>query len=310
MQRNTQIKQPGAILTSDWHLREDKPICRIDDFFETQWKKVDFIKQLQAKYNCPVLHAGDLFDHWKPSPYLLSKTIEYLPKQFYTVYGNHDLPQHNINLAEKCGIYTLYKSKVVEILDGCHWNQYPKESSIGIETSKGKNIKYADGITPEFYKTLVKEILLWHIMTYQGQKPWSDCPSPTAIKLLKKYPQYDLIITGDNHKPFVEEYQGRLLVNPGSLSRQSASETHKPRVYLWFVDKNTVKPVYIPIKEDAVSREHLDIIENRNERIDAFVNRLNNDYETTVSFEDNLKKFEQTNKIRKSVMNIIYKSIE
>ena len=56
---------------------------------------------LQQKYDCPVYHAGDLFDYWKPSPALLAKTMEHLPKDFYTAYGNHDLPQHNIELAYK-----------------------------------------------------------------------------------------------------------------------------------------------------------------------------------------------------------------
>ena len=101
------MKNPTAILTGDWHLREDSPTCRTDDFWTTQWEKVDFVSDLQKKYNCQVIHSGDLFNHWKPSPYLLNKTMRHIPKEFYTVYGNHDLPQHNIELADKCGINVL-----------------------------------------------------------------------------------------------------------------------------------------------------------------------------------------------------------
>ena len=50
-----------AILTGDWHLREDTPICRTDDFQTAQWEKVRIISDLQKKYNCPVIHSGDLF---------------------------------------------------------------------------------------------------------------------------------------------------------------------------------------------------------------------------------------------------------
>ena len=91
-------KNPNLIITSDWHLRETNPICRLDDFVEeTQWKKVNFISDLQKKYGCPVVHAGDLFDKWKPSPELLTKTMQHIPNDFHTIYGQHDLPNHNLH---------------------------------------------------------------------------------------------------------------------------------------------------------------------------------------------------------------------
>ena len=101
------MKKADGILCGDLHLTEDTPICRTDNFQEAQWRKLTFIKQLQEEHDCPVLCAGDLLDFWKPSPFLLSKIIEHLPKQFYTVLGNHDLPQHSLELLEKSGIYTL-----------------------------------------------------------------------------------------------------------------------------------------------------------------------------------------------------------
>ena len=63
------------ILTSDWHLRESTPECRTDDFWEAQWKKIDFIKELSEKHGAFVFVAGDIFHHWKPSPNLIRKTI-------------------------------------------------------------------------------------------------------------------------------------------------------------------------------------------------------------------------------------------
>src|SRR5690606_7962245 len=98
---------------------------RTDDFQASQWKKLRFLKKLQKKHNCPVLHAGDLFHHWKPSPYLLAKTMKNLPKQFRTVYGQHDLPQHNFELRNKSGIYALEAARSLEVLEGCHWGDSP-----------------------------------------------------------------------------------------------------------------------------------------------------------------------------------------
>ncbi len=283
--------KPTAILTSDWHLREDTPTCRTDDFQEAQWKKVRFITHLQSEYGCNVYHAGDLFNHWKPSPYLLSKAIEWLPNHFYTIYGNHDLPQHNLNLSDKCGVYTLWMADELTVLKGQHWGTEPKEgqNAIGINERK---------------------IFIWHVMNYQGRKPWPGCTDPSSMKLMRKYPQYDLILTGHNHKPFVETYEGRLLVNPGSITRQTAAENHKPRVYLWYSDENRVEPVYLPSQPDVISREHIEVKEERDNRIDAFISQLDGDWQAETSFEDNMEAFFQANKIRKTVQDIIRKAIE
>ena len=106
--KGKQIK-PTAILTADWHLRDTQPVCRTDNFWEAQWKKVQYVLNLQNEHKCPIIHAGDFFHTWKTSPYLLSKTMEHMDSKypFLTVYGNHDLPQHNLELAHKSGLHTL-----------------------------------------------------------------------------------------------------------------------------------------------------------------------------------------------------------
>jgi DNA repair exonuclease SbcCD nuclease subunit len=291
------LKKVDTIFTSDWHIRETPPVCRMDNFCEvTQWRKIDFISELQVKYNCPVYHAGDLFHHWKPSPALLSETINHLPDQFYTVYGNHDLPQHNLELKEKCGIYTLYVADKIHPqcktdIEFLSWNEFPK--------SKTANI------------------IVWHkFVANSDTELWPGAEVDQARALLRKYPQFDVILTGDNHQPFVEEYQGRILVNPGSLSRQKSSETHKPRVYLYHAEDNTVTPVFIPIEENVISREHLEIEEQRSARMEKFISTLDtelkdSDKNTWTDFEENLRLFELKNpKINKSVIELTYKAAD
>ncbi len=287
------MKKADAILISDPHARETIPIARTKkEFFKAQWDKWKFLKDLQKQHNCPVLCGGDLFDYWKPSPELISKTIENLPKQFHTIYGQHDLPQHSMDLAYKCGIWTLAVARSLKILPIRHW---------GMKTEKD-----GDNCVSTIIKS--RKILVWHTYNYQGKQPWPGCTSPTGRKLLKKHPQYDLILTGDNHIPFTEEYKGRLLVNPGSMMRTTAAQIkHKPRVYLWYADTNTVEPVYLPIKKRVVSREHIEIKEKRDNRIDAFISRLDKDWEIEFSFEINLKKFNQKNKVNKKIIKLINK---
>lgn len=282
--------KPTMILTADWHLRETSPIARTDDFWETQWEKVRWISELQKEHDCIVVHSGDLFDHWKPSPYLLNTTIKNIPDKFYTVYGNHDLPQHNLQESHKCGIDVLVSSGKVQILEGTHFGQKPKAASLVV----GK-----------------RKILVWHVLTYKKELPFPGCEELSAIKILKKYPQYDLILTGDNHKTFISTLNDRVLINPGSLTRQKADQIdHTPCVFLYYAENNAFKKVSIPIKKDVISREHIEKTEERNNRIDAFITSLNMDFDTTISFKYNLKKFYAKNKIKKSVKELITKFTE
>jgi len=291
--RYDHVRKADAILTSDWHLREDTPVCRTDDFWEAQWFKVGFISKLVQECNCIVLHAGDLFHYWKPSPYLLSETIKHLPERFMTVYGQHDLPQHNLGLAHKSGVYTLLTSNKLELLKEAHFGQEPKLGSL-------------------FWPGIERKILIWHRLTWSKKKPWPDCPEPDAEKILRKYKDFDLIVTGDNHSSFtIKDKNGHILVNPGSITRQSANQLdHSPSVYMWNADENSVEQVLLPFNKNVISREHIDRKQDHDKRIEAFVSRLNDDWKAEFSFEENLNRFERENDIHPSVMNVIRKAME
>ena len=280
------------IITSDWHLRDTTPICRVDDFETTQWRKVDFISRLQRRLKCPVIHAGDLFEKWKPSPYLLAKTIEHLPKDFYTIYGNHDLPQHNIELKNRCGVYVLEKANVLTVIDGRHWN-----------------VDYNEN---QWFEIEGRKIHIAHIMTYQGKTPYPGCTDTPASGLLRKYKDFDLIITGHNHMQFVEKHNGRLLLNPGSLTRQSSNERGwKPCVWVWCAKDNSLEQVFLPVELDAVQvPERIAEKEQREERIDAFISRLNTEWGEEMDFEANIRKAIAVNDVPKSIQDIIYKAVE
>ena len=224
-----------------------------------------------------------------------SKTIDCLPNQFYTVYGNHDLPQHSMENAHKSGINTVQTAGKLTVLRNGHWGDDAPANSI-----------YELLNTEEF-----QDVAIWHKFTYTGDKPWPTCAETPATKLLMQFPKYKLILTGDNHTPFVVKYRNRVLVNPGSLTRQTADQaTHTPRVYIWDAEKNIVKPVLLPIQVEAITRQHLEIKEERDNRMEAFISRLQEDWDISISFEDNLKVFFSINKLRKSVIALIYKAMD
>lgn len=296
---------PTAILTADWHLRDTTPICRTDDFWKAQWDKVMHIVELQNRYNCPIIHAGDLFHTWKTSPFLLSTTMEYFNRftevrngpAFITVYGNHDLPQHNIDLFQRSGMNTLATAGKIVIMENGHWGETVPMDSFLLQNLLGG--------------TEFKDVAVWHKFTYTGAKPWPGCQDPTAEQILRKFPEYRLIVTGDNHTPFVVKYKDRILVNPGSITRQTADQAeHSPRVYFWYSEDNSVKPILLPFQEDVITREHLEVKAERDIRMEAFISRLKEDWNVALSFEDNLREFLSVNKLRKSVIELIHKAMD
>lgn len=292
MERTKRNKKVSAILCSDFHLREDTPSCFTGDFQKEQWVALNFIKQYQAMHNCPVIVAGDIFHHWKPSPYLISKTMEWIPDKTYAIFGQHDLPQHSLDLARKSGLWTLMEGGKIKILGGWHYGQDPNKGEGGMLGPGGKII------------------CVWHHLTYIS-KPFPGAEGGMAEGILRKYPQFDLIVTGDNHCSFTVEYKGRRLVNPGNITRQVADQIDfQPRVALWYAEDNSIQWVNLPKQEGVISREHIDRVQERNDRIDAFVSRLGGDWQATMSFEDNLDTFFAQTQVRDSVKQIIYNAID
>lgn len=297
--------KPTAILTADWHIRDTQPICRTDDYMKAQETKLRFISGLVARYVIPIFFAGDFFDKPKVSEYLKIWLIEndevtLNDDMFFAVAGNHDLPNHNFDLLYKSSLGLMEIGEFISvlkekeswteyILHPFHWNQ------------EIKNVK----------KEYRRHIALTHYLTFKRRKPFPGCSTRSAIDLLKKFDGYDLIVTGDNHKSFSAEYEGRLLVNPGSIMRMDADQIdHKPRVALWYAEDNHIEWIELPVEQDVISREHIEIQQDRDERMEAFVSRLNADYEVELSFEKNLEKYFSSNRTRSKVRDLVWEIYE
>ena len=296
-----------AILCADFHLRDSVPTCRTDDYFQTMLGKIKWVADLQAEYNCPVLHAGDLFHTWKASPYLLAAVMNILPDQFYTVPGNHDLPNHNIELLEKSGLAVLMCSHQIEV--AYSGGRYLIAGS-DMDGTVVHGFNYGGLENKNESHAALCDILMCHEMIYQQPEHWQKENGSQALSFLRKHKGYQLIVTGHNHKPFTAEHEGRLLVNPGSLMRMTADQKdYKPRVYLWNKETNTVKIKYIPIDSEAVEIAYLEKTKERDERMESFIDRLQSSKEVGLSFEKNLENYLANNRVRSSVKDVINECI-
>lgn len=282
------------IITSDWHLTDKQPKCRTDNFWKAQWDKIDQIFALAYEFGAPVYHAGDLFEHWKTSPYLLNQTIKHLinySPYFWTIIGNHDMPAHNIDDMDKSGLQTLFETEIVNrVIDQIDWGGPLDYSPIKI----GK-----------------RKVVFIHIMTWKGKKPWPNCTDPECYELFDWFPDCDLIVTGHNHKTFTAKKGKQILVNPGSLTRHKADQIkHKPCVFLYDAKSHKIKKHVLKYKKNVISREHLDIKKEKDKRINAFIEKLQNDWDISLSFENNLERAFKANKISKKIQQMIYTWME
>lgn len=300
MRRNKKDTVPAlAILLSDMHLREDTPICRMDDYWAAMERKLAFLRDLQDRHGgIPVVHGGDLFEHWKPSPYLLSFAIDNLPRPFWSVYGNHDMPQHSMEQIGRSGMRTLEAAGALQVLTGVHWGQEP-ERGHGVEFERP--VKYGPPA----------KLLTWHVMTYEGNLPYPGCTASPAGRLLRKHDYVDLILVGHNHVPFlVEDKAGRKMLNPGSMMRVKADQQdHEPSVYLWRAD-NTLERVVLPHDKGVVTREHIEAkAADDPRRYQAFLEQLQHNA-PELSFRANLERFLAASNTSRKVKDIIWQSLE
>ena len=275
--------KPTAILCSDLHLRETQPEARLDDFMETQARKLAWLKNLQIKYDCPILSGGDTFHHWRPSPYLLAWCLRNLPDNIITTPGQHDLPAHNLSHITKSGLQVLSDAGKVVVLTDTYLEVFGQLGISGFPWGVELN-----GISP----LLNHSIAIIHYGVYQSKPhyPGAEEVGGTARSVIKKMPGFDLIVSGDNHLTFTRKIGNQLLVNPGSFTRQSAAQMdHKPCVFLWCAKTNEVEQVFVPIEEGVINRNHIDVENEKNERLTAFVERMNTDIEVELSFEKNLE---------------------
>lgn len=302
------MKNVTAILTADIGLQENSPVCRLDSYWEAQARKIKWLSDLQKKYNCPILDGGDLFEHWKASPFLLQWALQNLPDGINTIPGNHDLPAHSIDLYDKSGLAVLEAAGKIEVL-------IDAPSGLPMENNKvlAHPFPWGSELLPldkKYIRNDVVNVALVHAMTYIGRS-FPGCKDPHALSLLKQMSGYQLIIIGHNHSQFTIEKDGRKLISPGSLARTTADQAdYKPCVFLWDAETNELKAMPVPIEEGVISREHTDAIERKDERLDAFVSRLSGEMEIGLSFSDNLGQYFSTHRVRQGVKDIVWESTE
>ena len=310
--KNTKpLHKADAILCADIHLSPQVPKCRDEnEYVPAMFKKLKYIRDLQDQHGgIPILCAGDITDKWyleKGDQWFVTKVIQ-LMNYWMAVPGQHDLPQHNLELYDKSWLATLEEARCLKVLPAPREGLGPIDYVINKFTIQGFPWN-----SPPMSTEFNSSVALIHRMVYQGKPPYpgAEKDGGTAKALLRKMKGFDLIVSGDNHETFVEELNDRLLVNPGSMMRTSAKQMdHEPCVFLWYAKDNTVKKVILPYDRHAVSREHLDRTEAHDSRMSAFVEKLRGDVDLSIGFKENvmgrMKESDVSEGMKKIVMEVM-----
>ncbi len=304
-----------AILCADIHMRPSTPQARTDDFTESLFAKWAEINKLSHTYNAPVLVAGDLghkpdWPGWLLRRFIQQTTIEDL----YVIPGQHDLPYHNIDNWHKSALGVLEAAEVLYFLDG-----------------KGRSPSHIEG-TPIFLFDFpwglgfdkrrigpapddkdVRKAAMTHQLIMEGKDNKEDFPGSNAQfgkDVLMNNPRFDLILSGDNHKPFVIEYDGRLLVNPGSMMRSNADQiNHRPRVYLWDARENTVRAHFLRINDNVITRQHIEEKKQKIDRMEAFITTIKDEMGTKLSFPNTILQIIDELKPSESVIKKLWECV-
>ncbi len=291
------------IFLADLHVRSDVPVARTDDFIAAQTNKLKFISKIQKENDSLVLIAGDIFDKAISSPFVEKRIIDTMPF-FYGIPGQHDLPYHNINNYTKSSLSLIEAANRAKIL-------------ITDELIELKNKIYITGFpfgsdfeNRKAPKGYYKKIALVHQMIHSNKKIHDSLESTFGLDLLKKS-NYDIIVIGDNHQSFIYEYKNRYLINCGSMMRNTAGQReHVPCVWLWNSEKNVITKKKIPCEQDVLSREHIEIKEQKDKRMFSFIQRMNNSYEIKTSFVQTVTSLLNANKVKKRTKEILYECME
>ncbi len=304
---NRTVPKFKLILSADWHLRDDTPQCRErDEYLAAQERKLKFIRNLCEENGATLLIAGDVFDNWKPSPWLISLALRHIPTGTVVVAGQHDLPQHNLAEVGKTGLQTLAEAGAVVILSG-GLRHVLEHSNTCLGTVYGWAFGEEPKEPPETDDQV--KILMWHRLFCQNKQPWPGAEAISISAMKKRFEGYDLdiVLTGDNHQQFCDNG----FVNPGSLMRMSSDQAEfEPAVFGWSED-GTVTRIPLPIEKGVVkaTTSNSKAKESRDKRMEAYIKRAGQQFEDRLSFDKNLERHFKQNKERDGVEKITWKAV-
>jgi DNA repair exonuclease SbcCD nuclease subunit len=285
------------LIAADLHLRADQPRCRLDD----DWRMTQTLALRQmVKYanenEASLCIVGDIFHPlsgkvppWVENMFL--RQIAKVKRGTFVLAGNHDLPNHSWSNVHESSFGVVWNSKRVQAL-----------TELGLASHFGEPF-------PDDNQGANTGLVFIHTLVFASAKELPpDEKAISAMELLAQFPNAKWIFTGDNHRHFHVEKNGRHVVNPGCLLRQAADfKDYQPGVYL--VDLTTEEVIRLSIPDDGemVTDAYIKTENDRKARIDAFIETVKTGKAITLDFQSNLETAAKDidNKVAKMINSLV-----
>lgn len=287
------LEEVVALSFGDGHFSLKPPVARTaeKDWLEAQFRSLKQLKELQIKYQCPVLFAGDLTHHWDEPAELISFLLTHLP-HLYAVPGQHDLAYHSYGDLYKSAFGALVKAGRITLLEPGNPLEIPGRHPLRLW-----GFPWGVPLKPlQNPSDLLFEIAVVHAMIWTKKSAYPGAPQE---KHLSSYTEalkgYDLAIFGDNHKSFyVGKKEGKrdcIVINNGAFQRRTNAEKHhKPRIALIhadgevsFVELDTRKDKFLDVSGLVEILDDTDL--------GPLLESLNKVADAAIDFEAALKQF-------------------
>lgn len=269
------------LLTADWHLREDKPVCRLDDdWMASQKKDLEIIKEIcMANFVDQVWILGDIFHTPTVPAQVVNLAIDGLHEisrhvaGIKMIAGNHDLPYHNVNLMDRCSYGTikrLYNMPIEGALFGINATGY----DFGTE------------------KDTISDTLCIHRLVFpSSDKQMAEMAGGQTTKdIAKEFPKANRVFMGDYHKGYIDTFDGKTFVMPGCMNVQSGGlADYRTMVVLWDTYEDTFEPIYIDNPLAKITTDHLVEAKERDTRLEACLDIAGSSLKKEFDFPGELK---------------------
>lgn len=280
------------LITADWHVRGERPLCRTDeDWIESQRKTIVQIREAFFHNGCEQIWIlGDIFDAPRCATAAVNMLIGELKKfpqnSVKILCGNHDLKDHNYNNLEECSIGTLKKifGDVPDVI---------ANDGIGSMSVSAKPFALDDLQSNA-------DVICTHQLTFPNEKarPMPGC-GVLAQDLLDRWANAEIIFTGDYHNGYIykedwDTLPGRYVVTPGCINIQKADELdYEPFVVVWDtksnIDDYNFCKVYLDPQREFCTRDHIEAREQKEAQLAEVVETIKGGSEITLDFDSNLE---------------------
>jgi len=294
-----------AIICSDLHLQLRPPLAREEepDWLAAMDRPLAEIRELVRKHKAIVLYAGDIFDRWNSPAELINWALEHLPSG-WSIPGNHDLPNHRLELVHKSAYGTMVRAGKLNDL-----------SNKGLQIRNTLYIYgFPFGSVPKFERPKHKGLVigLVHEYLWQAGASYPGAPKEQKLsKVAKRFKPFDVVVVGDNHIGFKRKLKGGTVVlNCGTVMRRKSNEAHyEPQCGL-IHESGKVSVHKFDISKDIITETVTEKEEKELKDMEDLVDGLSGLEASDLSFRDSIARAMKHKAVRPLVKQIILEALD